>query len=363
MKIKNFQHTRKSKISGVQKMQSVFKDAKNLRFLSMKVKKLSIIGAGSWGTTLAILLGEKGYNVSLWTRREETAKEINTKKENKQYLKDIKIPNTVIATHSIEDAVKDSNVVVFAVPSSFLREVAKLFSEVINKDTIVIHTVKGIEESTGKFMSEVLKEELTKGVNIAVLSGPNHAEEVANKLPTATVIASENENISRILCKVFVTPYFKPYPHHDVIGVEICSVVKNTVAIAIGICDGLKLGDNAKASILTLGLTEMSIIAKHFGAKKATCYGLAGVGDLITTCYSHHSRNRFVGEMLAKEKTIEQIKKEMHGMIAEGIKNTKTIYELCKKKGMETPLISQTYKVLYEDMNLREAIEQLLDMV
>jgi len=328
-----------------------------------KIKKITIIGAGSWGTTLAILLGEKGYNISLWARREELAKEINTDKENKQYLKNIKIPNTVISTHSIEDAVKDSNIIVFAVPSSFLRKIAKSFSELINEDAIIMHAVKGIEESTGKFMSEVLKEELPEKITIAVLSGPNHAEEVANKLPTATVIASENENTSKILCKVFVTKYFKPYPHHDVIGVEICSVVKNTVAIAIGICDGLNLGNNAKASILTLGLTEMGIIAKHFGAKRATCYGLAGVGDLVTTCYSKHSRNRFVGEMLAKGKTIDQIKKEMHGMIAEGIINTKIIYEFCRKNGIETHLIFQIYKVLYEGMGLREATDQLLDIV
>ena len=212
-------------------------------------------------------------------------------------------------------------------------------------------------------MSRVLEEELYNGVNIAVLSGPNLSEEVAQKLPTATVIASKDDSISKLICAVFTTPQFKAYPHHDVTGVEICNTIKNIVAIAIGVCDGLKFGDNAKASILTLGLSEMGTIAKQFGAKKATCYGLAGVGDLVATCYSPHSRNRFVGEMLAKGKTIEQINKEMHGMIAEGVKNTKTIYDLCRKNGIETPLISQTYKVLYEGMDLKEAIDQLLDMV
>jgi len=327
------------------------------------IKKISIIGAGSWGTTLAVLLGEKGYKVSLWTRRKELSEEINEKKENKQYLRDIKVPENVTATNSIKDAVEDSNIVVFVTPSDFLRETSKFFSPYIKKDTLVVHAIKGIEASTGKFMSKILEEELVTEKNIAVLSGPNHAEEVAQKLPTATVIASKDDDTSKFLCRIFTTQNFKAYQHHDVAGVEICSAVKNIVAIAIGVCDGLKLGDNAKASILTLGLSEMSIIAKQFGAKRATCFGLAGVGDLIATCYSSHSRNRFVGEMLAKGKPIEQIKREMHGMIAEGVTNTKSIYNLCRKKEVETPLISHTHKVLYEGMDIKEAIDQLLGIV
>lgn len=326
-----------------------------------KIDSISVIGAGSWGTTLAALLGDKGYKVRLWARRKELADEINKTRENRQYLENIKIPETVIVTSSIKDAVEDSNIVVFAVPSNFLRKVVKLFSGFIGKDSIVVHVSKGLEESSGKTMSNILEEELSKNVKIAVLSGPNHAEDVSRKLPTATVIASEDEDVREILCKVFRTPYFRTYPHHDVIGVEICGAIKNIVALAIGVCDGLNLGDNAKASILTLGLSEMGIIAKQFGAKRATCYGLAGVGDLVATCYSRYSRNRFFGEMLTKGKTVEQVNKEMHGMIVEGIKNTKTIYELCKKKGVETLLISQVYRVLYEDVDLKKAIDQLID--
>lgn len=328
-----------------------------------KINKISIIGAGSWGTTLAILLGEKGYKIHLWARRKDLADEINRTNENKQYLKNIKIPKTVIATNSIQDAAEGSNMAVFVVPSNFLRDIVKSFSKFMDKDMIVVHGVKGLEESSGKTMSLVLEEELQKEMKIAVLSGPNHAEEVSIKLPTATVIASEDEDVGKLLCKTFHTPYFRPYPHHDVIGVEICSVVKNIVALAIGICDGLNLGDNAKASILTLGLSEMGIITKQFGAKKATCYGLAGVGDLVVTCYSRYSRNRLFGEMLAKGKTVEQVNEEMSGMIAEGVKNTKTIYEFCKKKGIETLLISQVYGVLYEGTDIRKTIDQLLDKI
>lgn len=328
-----------------------------------KINKIGIIGAGSWGTTLAILLGEKGYKIHLWARRKELADEINRTNENKQYLKNIKIPKTVIATNSIQDAVEGSDIAIFVVPSNFLRNIAKSFSKFADKDIIVVHGVKGLEESSGKTMSLVLEEELPKEIKIAVLSGPNHSEEVSRKLPTATVIASENEDVRKLLCKTFHTPYFKPYPHHDVVGVEICSVVKNIVALAIGVCDGLNSGDNAKASILTLGLSEMGTITKQFGAKKATCYGLAGIGDLVVTCYSRYSRNRFFGEMLGNGKTVEQANEEMGGMVAEGIKNTKTIYEFCKKKGIETLLISQVYGVLYGGTRIRKAIYQLLDKI
>ena len=328
----------------------------------MKISKISMIGAGSWGTALAILLAEKGYKVSLWARRKELADEINKKGENSQYLKNIKIPTNIIATHSMKDAVENSDMVVFAVPSEFLRHTAKSSASFIKNNMIVVHVVKGIEENSGKLMSEVLEEELKKE-DIAVLSGPNHAGEVANKLPTATVIASKSKNITELVAEVFYMPYFKTYPHDDVAGVEICGAVKNIVAIAIGVCDGLKLGDNAKASILTLGLSEMGIIARKFGAKRETCYGLAGVGDLVATCYSHHSRNRFVGEELAKGKSIGQVNKEMHGMIAEGIKNTKAVYQLCRNKGIKTPLMTHAYKVLYEGMDIKEAIDQLLDII
>ena len=327
-----------------------------------KIKKISIIGAGSWGTALAVLLAEKDYSIKLWCRRKELAEEINKNEENKQYLKNIKISNKVTATSSIEDSSKNADLIVFCVPSDFLRDTAKAFSKFIKKGTIVMHTAKGIEASTGKLMSKVLEEELNVN-DVAVLSGPNHAEEVANKLPTATVIACKNEGISKSLCNLFKTEYFKPYAHDDPVGVEICGAVKNIIAIALGVCDGLNFGDNAKASILTLGLSEMSLIAHKFGAKRMTCYGLAGVGDLVVTCYSSHSRNRFVGEMLSKGKNIENIKNEMHGMVAEGIKNTKTIHDICRKINVEAPLITQTYSVLYQGVNLKKAIKELLNTV
>ncbi len=326
------------------------------------MEKIFVIGAGSWGTALAALLGDKGYEVSLWSRRKELAQEINKKRENGQYLKGIRIPSKVTATNSTE-VVSYSDIVVISVPSKFFRETINLFSSHINGGSIVVHTTKGFEGSSGKRISEVLSEEIPSINKVAVLSGPNHSEEVASKIPTATVIASHNKEVRDHLCRIFSTGYFKPYPHDDVIGVEICGAIKNIVAIAIGVCDGLKLGDNSKGSILTLGLTEMSEIAKISGAKRMTCYGLAGVGDLVATCYSRHSRNRFVGEMLAKGKSIDEIKKEMHGMVAEGLDNTKIAYEICKRNKIKAPLITQAYRVLHHGLDVKQAVAQLLNMV
>ncbi|MEK6949379.1 MAG: NAD(P)H-dependent glycerol-3-phosphate dehydrogenase [Nanoarchaeota archaeon] len=327
------------------------------------MEKITIIGAGSWGTVLAAFLGEKGYNVSLWCRRKELADEINKLRENKQYLSKVKIPGKVIATNSVKEAAEKSSIIVFAIPSLFFRSIANSFSKFITKDSIILHVTKGMEERSGKTMSHVLKEELGKNMKIAVMSGPNHAEEVALKLPTATVIASENKEVREYLCRVFSTPYFKPYTHDDVIGVEVCGAVKNIAAIAIGVCDGLNFGDNAKGSILTLGLSEMNTIGREFGAKRATCYGLAGVGDLVATCFSEHSRNRNFGYMLAKGRTVAQIQKDMHGMVAEGVLNTKVIHNICVKNRINAPLIAQIYEVLYGGVGLRKAVDQLLTLV
>ncbi len=326
------------------------------------MEKIFVIGAGSWGTTLAALLGGKNYNVHLWARRKELAEEINKTRENKQYLKGIRIPETVTATNSAE-TISDSTIIVIAVPSKFFRETMKLFSSHIRNDSIIMHTIKGFEGTTGRRISDVLIQEVLVAKKVAVMSGPNHSKEVAMKIPTATVIASNNKEVRDYLCKIFSTPYFKPYPHDDVVGVEICGAIKNIVAMAIGVCDGLKLGDNAKGSIVTLGLTEMSEIAKISGAKRMTCYGLAGIGDLVATCYSKYSRNRFAGEMLAKGKSIDEIKREMHGMVAEGLDNARIAYDICKRNRIEAPLIYYSYKVLHENMNIKEAVVQLLNAV
>lgn len=323
--------------------------------------KISTIGAGSWGTCLAVLLGEKGFDVKLWVRREELANEIEAKRENMQYLPGIKIPSNVIVDHSLKNVLDGSEIIIVAVPSEFFRHTIKGIKPYF-KNQIVVSAAKGMEQGTYKRMSQVIEEELGKA-KIAVLSGPNHAEEVIIKMPTASVVASKDVATGKVVAERLATPYFKLYQLNDVVGVEICGALKNISAIATGVCDGFGFGDNARASIITLGLMEMNNFGRHFGAKRGTVYGLAGVGDLIATCTSGHSRNRFVGEQLAKVKTIEEIKKEMHGMVAEGIPTTKAVYEYSAKHKIEMPLTQQAYEVLFKKKNIKLAIKDLLSLV
>jgi len=325
-------------------------------------RRIAVIGAGGWGTTLASLLGDNGHDVHLWARENEVVDEINSQGKNSMYLKGVKISRNVKASNSLKNVVDGAEVIVSAVPAQFTREVAKNYSGFIGKEAVVLNVSKGIELGTFKTMSQVLSEEL-KNVKIAALSGPNHAEEVSRKIPTATVIASENLEVLPKLKEILQTDYFKVYPHDDIVGIEICGSVKNITAIATGVCDGLGLGDNSKGSIITLGLREMSLFGKHYGAKRKTFYGLAGVGDLVATCTSKHSRNRFVGEKLGEGKNFEEIKDEMKGMVAEGVKTVKAVYEFSKEHKIDMPLTNQAYKVLYEAKNLKEAVKDLVRLI
>ena len=322
------------------------------------MKNISIIGAGSWGTTLAVLIAENGYDVTLWVREKGNLDSITKERENKQYLPGIKIPNNVSISNSISEVASNADLLINAVPAQFTREVSKKYSKYVNCD-VIVNTAKGIETGTYKRMSEVLREELGN-ISIVTLSGPNHAEEVSRKMPTATVIASEDVNCLNDVKKVFHTDYFRVVTHDDIVGVEVCGALKNIAALATGVCDGLGYGDNARAGIITLGLMEMSTYGKFLSAKRATFYGLAGVGDLVATCTSKHSRNRLVGEKIAEGNKFEDIKKKMRGMVAEGIQTTKAVYEFSKKNNLYTPLTEQVYLVLYNNKDLKEAISDLL---
>lgn len=322
---------------------------------------IGVIGAGGWGTTLANLLAEKGYKIKLWAFEKEVVKEINDKRENSQFLAGVKLSGNIEATNDLNKAVSGKDLIITAIPSLFLRNMAKEIAKYIDKNAIIISVTKGLEDITFKRMSEILEKELK--VKVVALSGPNHAEEVSRKIPTATVIASKHLDVLPKIKDILETPYFKVYPHEDIIGIEICGAIKNITAIAVGVCDALQLGDNAKASIITLGLTEMSRVGRFFGAKRATFYGLAGVGDLVATCTSRHSRNRFVGEKIAEGKGLDEIKEEMHGMIAEGIKTTKAVYELAQKNNINLPLTTQVYKVLYEKKDLKKAMKDLITLI
>jgi glycerol-3-phosphate dehydrogenase (NAD(P)+) len=327
------------------------------------MEKIAVIGAGSWGTTLACMLGEKGYNVNLWVFEEDLAKEIEEKRENTQYLPGIKIPASVKVSNDLKEVVLDANLIITAVPSQFLRNVASQFTSFVAENAIVVNVAKGLENETYKRMSQVLEEELPSHVKIVALSGPNHAEEVSKKIPTATVIASKDVGCLKTVKEVLTTPYFKAYPLDDIVGAEICGALKNITALATGVCDGLGFGDNARGAIITLGLSEMGKLVTAFGGKRTTCFGLAGVGDLIATCTSKHSRNRFVGQKLAEGKSFEEIKKEMHGMVAEGIVTTKAVHGFSIKHNLDMPLTNQAYKVLYEQKDLTKAIADLINLI
>lgn len=325
--------------------------------------KIAIIGAGSWGTTLANLLAENNSDkeVVLWAREEEVVGSIKDNKENKLFLPDIKLCERLNATNDLGEAVADADILVTAIPSQFLRAKAKEMNKYVKGGVIVVNVAKGLEINTFKRMSEILKEEI-HNAKIAVLSGPNHSQEVSRKIPTATVIASLDTDLN-LLKELFETNYFKVYPHDDVIGLEVCGSVKNITAIATGVIAALGLGDNALGSIITYGLREMVMLGRQFGAKQKTFYGLAGVGDLVATCASKHSRNRKAGELLAKGYDFEKIKEEMHGQVAEGIMTCKAVYEYAEKNELSLQLTSQVYKVLFEKKELKHAIEDLKKLI
>ncbi len=326
---------------------------------------IAVIGAGSFGTCLAFLLGENGFQVNLWARREELSRKINNKRENEQYLPGITLPDGVIAYNSLKNVLNGSELIVMAIPSDFLMEVTSQIKHHYSGQ-IIVSTTKGLsyDESnqTCKRMSQLIQDILGK-VRIVTLSGPNHSKELSRKMPTAGIVASMDKKSREKVASYFSTDYFKLYPLNDVIGVEICGALKNISAIASGVCDGLGIGNNSKGAILTLGLTEMNNFGKHFGAKRGTVYGLAGVGDLIATCISENSRNRLFGEYLAKGRTIQEIKRSMHGMMAEGIPTTKAVYEYSSKHNIAMPLTQQAYNVLFENKDIKKAMSDLLKVV
>ncbi|MDO8481089.1 MAG: NAD(P)H-dependent glycerol-3-phosphate dehydrogenase [Nanoarchaeota archaeon] len=323
---------------------------------------IAVLGAGSWGTTLANLLAENNPKdeVLLWAREPDVIASIKDKHENTQYLPGIKLSSRLKVTGDLKEALAKATVIVTAIPSQFLRQTAKQIAPFV-KDATVVNVAKGIELKSFKRMSEVLAEELPKA-KIAVLSGPNHAEEVSRKILTATVIASKDADL-KMLEKLFDTEYFKVYPHDDIVGLEIAGAVKNITALATGIIAGLGMGDNATGSIVTLGLREMIRVGRHFGAREETFYGLAGIGDLVATCTSQHSRNRKAGLLIAKGMDFDAIQKEMHGMVAEGIMTCKALHEYAEKEGINLPLTAQMYSVLFEKKKLKDAIKDLKELI
>jgi glycerol-3-phosphate dehydrogenase (NAD(P)+) len=326
------------------------------------VKKIAIIGAGSFGTAIAVLLGNKGYSVSIWAREPEIVEGINKNGINPEYLTDIKLPESVEAFKSIEETVKDAEMIVFSTPTHALREVAKKTKPHLAGNEILVSVAKGIEQDSLMTPSQILVDVL-EGVlledQIGILTGPSHAEEVGKFKPTTVVASAYSKRAARMIQETFITPMFRVYLNYDILGAEIGGALKNIMAIAAGIVDGAKLGDNAKAALMTRGLHEMKRMGSALGASQDTFSGLTGMGDLIVTCTSKHSRNRYVGFHIGKGKSLEEIKAGMN-MIAEGVKTTKSVSQWSRKNNIEMPITDAVYKVLFENMDPKDAVHELM---
>ncbi|AKA69974.1 NAD(P)H-dependent glycerol-3-phosphate dehydrogenase [Clostridium scatologenes] len=320
--------------------------------------KVAFLGGGSFGTALSIMLAKKGTKVKVWDRNKSVIDDINIKKENIKYLHGAVIPVGVEASENMEEVIKGSDYIVISVPSHVVRTISREAAKFISKDQIVISIAKGIEEKTGKRLSQVIKEELPLN-HIVILSGPSHAEEVAQDIPTTVVAASEDIKFAENVQDLFMTNKFRVYTNDDLIGVEIGGAVKNIIALAAGISDGVGYGDNTKAALMTRGMSEIIRIGLALGGRKETFSGLTGIGDLIVTCTSMHSRNRRAGILIGKGTTPEGATEQI-GMVVEGIKACRAFYDLKEKLGVSMPITDVLYKVLFEGKDVKYGVYELM---
>lgn len=322
---------------------------------------IGVVGAGSWGTALANLLAVKGYHIDLWVFEPEVKENIEKHHINNVFLPDAILSENIVPTNDIKTAVAGKDIVLVVVPSHVMRETAGLMAEHIGADTIVISASKGIENKTHLTMLGVLKDMLPSisQDNLVALSGPSFAKEVALQMPTVVAVASTNAKTAKLVQHVFATPNFRVYTNDDPVGVEVGGAIKNVIAIAAGISDGLGLGLNARAALITRGLTEMKRLGACFGTDPHTFAGLAGVGDLMLTCTGNLSRNHTVGVQLGEGKTLDEILKEMR-MVAEGVKTTRSVYNLSQKLGVELPICNEVYKILFENQDPKKSIKRLM---
>ena len=321
------------------------------------MSKVTFLGGGSFGTALAVLLAEKDNCVSIYDRDIDVVNEINNKRTNEKYLKYLKIPQGVTAFNNIDDAIKDAEYIVLSVPSHVIRLMCKQIKGKIQSDIPVISIAKGIEEGTDKRLSVVMEEELNNP--IVVLSGPSHAEEVAMKIPTTVVTSSKDMRCAMDIQDLFMTNYFRVYTNDDLIGVEIGGAVKNIIALAAGIVDGLGYGDNTKAALITRGMKEITRVGMVLGGRIETFYGLTGMGDLIVTCTSMHSRNRRAGLLIGKGMNVDDAIKEV-GMVVEGVSACKAFFELKERLGISMPITDGLYRGLFENKTPEVIVNELM---
>jgi glycerol-3-phosphate dehydrogenase (NAD(P)+) len=325
----------------------------------VNIDKIAIIGAGSWGTALAWLWGKSGRQIFLWGNNAGRVARIQKARENEEYLPGLKLPDSVAVTHELHDC-SNADLIVFVTPSTALRGIATRLHEVLSKDEgVLLSCTKGIEHRTGMRMSEILGEIFPKH-DIAVLSGPNLAVEIIRGVPTATVIACRDADCAAELQDSLGSSHFRIYTNNDVTSVELGGALKNVFAIAAGASDGLGLGDNTKAALVTRSLAELIRLGSAMGGNFRTFYGLSGLGDLVATCFSRHSRNRRVGEQLGRGQTLEQITATIR-MVAEGVPTTKSAYECARRLNIDTPVIDEVYALLYQGKTAAQAMQELLE--
>ncbi|ACH37039.1 glycerol-3-phosphate dehydrogenase, NAD(P)-dependent [Citrifermentans bemidjiense Bem] len=324
-------------------------------------EKIAVIGAGSWGTTLADLLAKKGHEVTLWAYEPELVLEMRDNRENSLFLPGIKLNERLAFTNDLAEAYRGCSMVLCVVPSQLVRRVMTNSLPFLPKEAIIVSASKGIEVDTLATVSEIYQEILPpeQFQVLAALSGPSFAREVALEMPTAVTAAASSEAVARRVQEAFTTDYFRVYRNSDVVGVELGGAIKNVIAIAAGISDGLGFGSNTRAALITRGLAEMTRLGVAMGAQPSTFAGLAGMGDLVLTCTGDLSRNRSVGIQIGQGRTLSEILGEMR-MVAEGVKTTESAYNLAKKLGVEMPIIEQMYQMLYQNKSAREAVLELM---
>lgn len=320
--------------------------------------KISVLGSGSWGLALALLLHNNGHEVLLWSARPEDARKLRERRENPDRLPGVRLPDEIEILTDLERALKDVDVTVLAVASPYIRNTAHKMAPFVSRDQKIVNVAKGIEEKTLKTLSEVIEEEIPQG-NVAVLSGPSHAEEVGRGLPTTCVVSAHTRETAEYLQSIFMSPVFRVYTTPDILGVELGGALKNVIALAAGTADGLGYGDNTKAALITRGITEIGRLGKKMGAQMETFYGLSGIGDLIVTCASKHSRNRKAGYLIGQGRTMEEAMEEVQ-MVVEGVYSARAARELAEKYEVEMPIITEVNRVLFEGKSAAEAVMDLM---
>lgn len=320
--------------------------------------KISVLGSGSWGMALALLLYNNGHEVLLWSARPEDARKLREKRENPDRLPGVRLPDEIEILTDLERALKDVDVTVLAVASPYIRSTAHKMAPFVCGNQKIVNVAKGIEEKTLKTLSEVIEEEIPQG-NVAVLSGPSHAEEVGRGLPTTCVVSAHTQETAEYLQSIFMSPVFRVYTTPDILGVELGGALKNVIALAAGTADGLGYGDNTKAALITRGITEIGRLGKKMGAQMETFYGLSGIGDLIVTCASKHSRNRKAGYLIGQGHTMEEAMDEVQ-MVVEGVYSARAARELAEKYEVEMPIITEVNRVLFEGKSAAEAVMYLM---